>query len=633
MSDSHPGKPAPSNNGPRQDKKKVPTKRPLDEEAIDFDEQSPPDGNFSGGLSFHVSRSGPLSGSSVMPWSELIKDQHDLGRELHRQESKKDAELLRDALAQEPPPSQVKEVIEEAKRPEKPAPVPADDDDDDFQLGPLANMDDASSIFGRAVGLRSDLSEPAWHESPEVDLLGNEQADHEDRTDELRRPNIDRTPQPQAKKGTGGVALIDTPEVEGSAVDLGSKPETDGLSSFVRQAQAEPPFRPRNGAVEAPPGHAPVDLLSAPSEVFDLATAGLAANRFDLALEEKPQSRRMVWAAACVFGLLVGAGTYATMWYSHALPDLTGSSQSKPVASAALQDAQDQARTTWLAQKAQLQGLADEAVKRAQKAQWDYDSLLAKLKTAKIDPADLEAVAVRLAREQAATDDARVAREGFAALTAALKSANLDPTDVPTALARLSQARAAAESAALQAEAQVARLRQEAAGSARHAKAAEEQLRTELVRLALARASLADFQADVVSRLKAVGAISNETHHAEFIAALDAALQRHAGSSPRPNAASAERDYGHGRELYRSGDYHAAEQAFDASIKANERDARYLYFRGLCRWQQGRTEEAGRDFARAAKLERQSLPNPREIDFALERVQGGPRQVLNRYRP
>src|SRR5436190_14730624 len=114
MSDSQPGTPAPSENAPGPDKKRLP-KRPLDEEAIDFDEQASADGTYSGALSFHISRSGPLSGSSVMPWSELIRDNEDLGRELFRQESNEDAKLLRDALAQEPPPSPVEEAIEEAR--------------------------------------------------------------------------------------------------------------------------------------------------------------------------------------------------------------------------------------------------------------------------------------------------------------------------------------------------------------------------------------------------------------------------------------------------------------------------------------------------------------------------------------
>jgi hypothetical protein len=126
-----------------------------------------------------------------MRWSELIQDNEDLGRELFRREANKDAELLRDALAKESPPSPVEEAIDEAQRSQTPRRWPADDEDDDFHLGPLPDMDDASSIFGRAVGLRSDLSDHGWHESPEVDLLGNQQADHDDRTDELRRPSVD----------------------------------------------------------------------------------------------------------------------------------------------------------------------------------------------------------------------------------------------------------------------------------------------------------------------------------------------------------------------------------------------------------------------------------------------------------
>jgi hypothetical protein len=629
MPDSHPGTPAPSDNGLRPDKKKPTTKRPLDEEAIDFDEPSPLDGNYhSGALSFKVSRSGPLSGSSVMPWSQLIKDNEALGRELDRQEAKNDAELLRDALSQEPPPAEVKEVVEETKLTEPPRPLPDDenDDDDDFHLGPLPDMDDASSIFGRAVGLRSDLSNHAWRQSSHVDLLGEERPNHDDATDELRRPPVDRS----GRIRTGEANPADPPQgsadIESSAVDLGSKPETGARSSFVRQAQAGSSFHQQNGYAEMGSGHIPEDLLSAPSEIFDLATAGLAANRLNLELDETPQKRWKVWAGAGVFGLVVGAATYAAMWYIQVLPDLTGNAESKPFASSTLQNAQEQARTAWRAEKSELQGRADEAARQARRAQSEYETLLSKLKSVNIDPADLQTVAARLAGEKAAVEEGR-------RLTAALKSANLDPSDVQTAVARLNQARATAEAAALQAEAQAASLRRDAATSARDATAVEERLKAELDRVAAARAALADFQVEVINRLKAVGAISNESAPGELIAALDAALQRQPGTSPRPNSVTAEREYGVGRERYRAGEYQAAEQAFDAAVKANERDARFLYFRGLCRWQQGQTEDAGRDFAKAADLERQCLPNPREIDFALERVQGGPRQVLNRYRP
>jgi tetratricopeptide (TPR) repeat protein len=634
MPDSHSGTPAPSDPGSRPEKKQR-TKRPLDEEAIDFDEQAPSDGSNISGLSYHISRSGPLSGSSVMPWSELIKDNDDLGRELFRQETTNDAQLLRDALAQEPPPSPVDDAAEETAHPDmsEHAPV-AEEDDDDFHLGPLPDMDDASSIFGRAVGLRSELSEHAWRESAEVDLLGNEPADHDDRTDELRRPSVDSGRNLRPVERSRDEALLGRADVEPSAVDLGSKPAGVIPSSFVRQAQNGSARGQANGVPVGVSDHGRADLLSAPSEVFDLAAAGLAANQFNLALDEKPPQRWKAWVGGGVCGLLVGAATYLALWYSHALPDPPGGATSRPVVAAGLQNAQEKARAAaWVAEREELQARADDATSRAQKAQSDYDTLTAKLKAAKIDTTDLQAVAARLAREESAVEQSRRVSEAYAALSAAVKSANLDPNDVPAAVARLSQARAAAEAAGLQAEASAARLRQEAATAARNAKAAEERLKTELDRHATARAALADFQAEVIARLKAIGAIHNESAPGELLDALDAALHRQPGTLPRPNSAAAVREYGAGRELYRAGDYHAAEQAFDASHKANERDARSLYFRGLCRWQLGRTDDAGRDFAKAADLERQNLPHSGEIDAALERVQGGPRHALNRYRP
>src|SRR4051794_16317953 len=115
MPDSHAGPPAPSDHGSRPAKKPVSRRPAPDDDAIDFSLHSPHDEGESGALSFHVSRSGPLSGSSVLPWSELIKQTdgrgpdesngHSAGRNDEAYDPASDADLLREVLSAEPPPS------------------------------------------------------------------------------------------------------------------------------------------------------------------------------------------------------------------------------------------------------------------------------------------------------------------------------------------------------------------------------------------------------------------------------------------------------------------------------------------------------------------------------------------------
>ena len=116
MPDSFHGSPAPSDRHRRPDKPKPPRPAP-DDDAVDFNDDAPFDTNGSGALSFHVSRSGPLSGSSVLPWSELVR-QNDADADVEPRppaangahdecDPASDADLLREVLAQEPPPSKI----------------------------------------------------------------------------------------------------------------------------------------------------------------------------------------------------------------------------------------------------------------------------------------------------------------------------------------------------------------------------------------------------------------------------------------------------------------------------------------------------------------------------------------------
>src|SRR5207248_9632440 len=107
-------------------------------------------------------------------------------------------------------------------------------------------------------------------------------------------------------------------------------------------------------------------------------------------------------------------------------------------------------------------------------------------------------------------------------------------------------------------------------------------------------------------------------------------------ANPAPlatNPAEAARQYDAGLGAYHAGRLDEAEARFAEAVRQNDRDARYRYYLGLTRYRLGRPEDAGEEFRRAAELERQNLPSPRDVNASLERVQGGLRAALSPYRP
>src|SRR5207248_10291542 len=98
-----------------------------------------------------------------------------------------------------------------------------------------------------------------------------------------------------------------------------------------------------------------------------------------------------------------------------------------------------------------------------------------------------------------------------------------------------------------------------------------------------------------------------------------------------PNPALAERHFGRGAHLFWQRNYAAAEREFDEALRYFPSDARYLWFLGLARYQQGKSSYH-EDFRQAAALEQSGSPNRAEVNAALERVQGPVRGVLGRYR-
>jgi hypothetical protein len=106
-------------------------------------------------------------------------------------------------------------------------------------------------------------------------------------------------------------------------------------------------------------------------------------------------------------------------------------------------------------------------------------------------------------------------------------------------------------------------------------------------------------------------------------------------SDGAPNPLRAAEHYAAGLNYFFTREYAQAEKQFAEAAHLENQDARYYYFLGLSRLQQnaGDPAPALTDFREAARLERLGRPATPAVNSALERVQGGLRQELDRYRP
>lgn len=103
----------------------------------------------------------------------------------------------------------------------------------------------------------------------------------------------------------------------------------------------------------------------------------------------------------------------------------------------------------------------------------------------------------------------------------------------------------------------------------------------------------------------------------------------------RANPLLAEKHYGIGLHLYHQQRWSDAEAQFRQAISYYDKDARYYYFLGLTELEQGsvaKRDAAFHAWEQASRLEANSRPTSREVNVALERIQGDRRAFLNNYR-
>ena len=89
--------------------------------------------------------------------------------------------------------------------------------------------------------------------------------------------------------------------------------------------------------------------------------------------------------------------------------------------------------------------------------------------------------------------------------------------------------------------------------------------------------------------------------------------------------------YGRGVHAYNSGDFQRSYDELTTAIEAGTHDPRSFYFRGLSALRLGRPEEANADFQAGADAEVAGRGNW-PVGRSLERIQGEPRLVLEKYR-
>lgn len=90
--------------------------------------------------------------------------------------------------------------------------------------------------------------------------------------------------------------------------------------------------------------------------------------------------------------------------------------------------------------------------------------------------------------------------------------------------------------------------------------------------------------------------------------------------------------YGNGVHAYFAGDLATAQELFADAIDAGTTDPRAYYFQGLAHLRRGSTNEAIAYFERGARLEMSDTDRFYDVSQSLERVQGRPRLLLERYR-
>jgi hypothetical protein len=477
-----------------------------DEESVDFSRLASVEDGASAAVSF-TSRQGPLSGSSVVSWDELVRQQGTDGGEdvvLHERgdgedfDPISDQDLLREVLADEPPPSGI--ILKDpshhempvlpanakppakdadnalgnldqvmsgasagsfvlppelrATRPAEPGSAPSlppGTDDGTFHVLPTGEHVENSSVLGLPAGpdsgAGSGVPSDVWGESSHVDLLGAKlpgvsSGSSLPNTDDVAAPPV--VPPADDLPAAAGEAPA---ESETSAVDLnpdsaGDLPFPLGVDSSVGNSSVLRSRRPAPRSDGDKQDSGTVDLLNATSSEFDLdlrpGTSSLRPGA-DLSTADLPATVPLVPAGKGRAVAWVGGGLAGLLAGVAACAGFwyAGYVPATNFSQPVQGRPVDGALANALKEKEAAQADTVKALEQAQKLQANLDKLNASLKKANLNPANLAAAGEQVRKTQDELDR----------LNGLLKQANIDPSALPDVARQLAQARAAAEQA------------------------------------------------------------------------------------------------------------------------------------------------------------------------------------------
>jgi hypothetical protein len=675
--DSNKGTPLPA-DAARKAAKPANANPANDDESVDFRHHPGSEENVSG-------LSGAKSGSSVLTWDELVRqqnadDQVELGANASESsvdfDAASDHDILREVLAGEKPPSKViprtkshPELKVDVNAPQlessrtatnasppntaptvpigsgtgnNPRVTPVEDDDDaSFHIGVDTSSGDGSSILS-SLGIEagSFTQSGEMTSGSRVDLLAH------------LRPKGGASSVPAGSDEIKSLSRDDEAQYgdeyadddDSSAVDLGSREVVDmpyplgvdsSVNSSVLGGRHGTPSSSQSGGDSAA-----VDLLD-PANEFNLhrqpgmssvveALRGDSGHDLPPTVPMSPISRDRVvaWAGGSAIGLLASALVFALL-YSTGLVRFGSDNLAKPVVNTTARGPETQ-NSPLLSELTAVRNQYTDLEKKTAADAAAAKNQLADAR-AKSDKAAQDLQASTLEKEKLA-DEARRLREQVEGLN---QQANQGQGDFKAQAKRNDEARIAAEKALKDAEARLARLtaaQQEKADAA--TKAAEDRVRAEASEAATAKKALAEFQHALNLKLSDANLLAGNAKPADLLAGVDKALERRTPViHGNFDSLQAERLFSSGLRAYRDRDFGLAEQHLASAIKANDRDARVHYLLGLARYQLGRHDEAQAEFYAAAALERQYLPSPREVDEIFARLPSSDRSVVGQYRP
>jgi len=619
----------------------------FDDEAVELGGTAPVADEGSA-LSFSGKSAVRTGGSSVIrSWNQLVKEtaaedddvSYDPPAGPDAAEAASDRDLLREVLADEPPPSAI--ILKDPSATDQPAFRPPSRKSDpesvlgDLEAGP-ASGGDPFALPPDLAATRPDGASGDGRSSSRVDLLNSpvpRSSGSLQRTDEVGPPPLVRPP-----SGESSDTLLGGPipgGTESSAVDLGSEPVIDlpfplGLDSTVGSSVVRPAAERTEPLSKPEPDSGTVDLLRSSAEFNLPPSAGGTSPSWAAAREDLPptvplvpagKARLTAWAGGGAVGLVAGLAACVAAWFGGFVPDRFSTTTRPPTQAATV------------AEPAALADARSDARRQAELAGQVRAELAAKAKEA-------DRLAAQLAEAKAAADQAKQAQDRVAALAGQLQQAQAAQADLKGSMEKLTDAKAQAEAAVRDADAGLARVRDQLA----KAEAAERHLNERLARAEAARNKATEFVAEVGRRLQAAHVAAAGAPATELLAALDRALAAPPASAGetalrQPSAAAgpltpehAEQVAQQGYAAIRENDPAAAERAFAQLAAGPESDAISQYYLGLARWKQGRYAEAEAAFRKGAALERQNRPNPADVGAAFERLTRADRALINRYR-